>query len=279
MPTPPAIVTPRHRMVAQIFEHPANEIAHVDQRNFGKAVKLLCGGLGAGAGSAGDVSKTRGARDIDAAMDRVDPCRTGIRHDDSRGAENRQAADDAKTAVERLRRQFRSAGNSDLDLGICGTSGRSGDFGDSVTDHAAWNRIDRWLAWRKRQPGPRDGADAFAGAKCHASARRTNPHSRHDQGAVGYVRIVAGILDDSGTGCCLIPPRHRQCEARTLAARQRHLDRIGKFAGHQRGERGLRRRGGASAGGPAPAQRTFLPLHAPSFSPVPSNRHPASAPS
>ena len=79
---------PRHRMAAQIFEHPANEIAHVDQRNVGKAVKLLCGGLGAGAGGADDMSKTRSARNIDAAMNRVDPCGTGIRHDDSRGAEN-----------------------------------------------------------------------------------------------------------------------------------------------------------------------------------------------
>ena len=40
----------RHRMAAQIFQHAADEVAHVDQRNLGKIVELLRAGLGAGTG-------------------------------------------------------------------------------------------------------------------------------------------------------------------------------------------------------------------------------------
>ena len=61
----------RHRMIAQIFQHAADEIAHVDQRNVRQAAKLLHRSFGIGAGAAGNVRKTSGARDIDAAMDRV----------------------------------------------------------------------------------------------------------------------------------------------------------------------------------------------------------------
>ena len=58
------------------------------------------------------------------------------------------------------------------------------------------------------------------------------------------------------------PACQRQRKARPLAARQRHFDRIGKFAGDKRGKCRLRRRRGAGAGGPASAQWAFLPLHA-----------------
>ena len=87
-------------MAAQIFQHAADEIAHVDQRNLGKVVELLRTSFGTGAGRAGDVGEARGARDVDAAIDRMDPGRAGIRHDDPGGAEDRQSADNAETAVE-----------------------------------------------------------------------------------------------------------------------------------------------------------------------------------
>ena len=92
-------------------------------------------------------------------------------------------------------------------------------------------------------------------------------HRRKHQGAVGHVRIVAGILDDAGgrRRCVLAVDRER--EGRTLAARQGHLDRIGKLAGEQRRIGRLGGRGGAGAGGPAPAERTGLRAHDPAYSP------------
>ena len=80
----------------------------------------------------------------------MDPGRTGIGHDDAGGAEDRQAADDAETAVERLRRKRFAAGNGNLDLDVNldagGAAGRGGDLGDGVVDHAARHRIDGRLA-------------------------------------------------------------------------------------------------------------------------------------
>lgn len=49
--------------------------------------------------------EAHGARHVDAAMDGMDPGRAGIRDDDARGSENRQAADDAEPRIERLLRQ------------------------------------------------------------------------------------------------------------------------------------------------------------------------------
>ena len=155
---------------------------------------------------------------------------------------------------------------------------RGGDFGDGVADHAPRHRIDRGLAGRNRKSRPRHRADALAGAKRYAGARRAKPHRRDDERAVRHVRIVAGVLDHAGGRRPAVPARHRQREAWPLAARQCHLDRIGKFAGDQRGKRRLRRRGGAGAGGPSPAQWPFLPLHAASFSPARRNRHHGSTP-
>ena len=87
------------------------------------------------------------------------------------------------------------------------------------------------------------------------------------------IGIVAGILDNSGGRGVFVLPRQRQGEARALAARQRHFDRIGKVAGDERGKCRLRRRRGAGAGSPAPAQRAILPLHHFPFSPARRQRH------
>ena len=114
----------RQRMRAHIFEHAADEIAHVDQRDLRQAVEFLHRGFRTGPGRAGDVSDAGGARDIDAAMDRMDPGRAGIRHDDPGGAEDRQAADNAEPAVERLGGERCAAGNGDLDLGVGGVGQR-----------------------------------------------------------------------------------------------------------------------------------------------------------
>ena len=128
-----------------------------------------------------------------------------------------------------------------------------------------------------RQAGARDRADAFAGAKCHASPGGADTNGGADQRAVGHVGIVAGVLDHAGRRRAFVLARHGERKARPLAARQCHLDRIGKLAGDERGEGRLRRRRGAGAGGPAPAQGRDLLGHsapfAPSFSPARRGRH------
>ena len=268
----------RHRMHAQIFEHAADKVAHVDQRNLGQIVELLHRGFRTRAGGAGDVGETGGARDIDAAVNRVDPRRARIRHDDPGGAEDRQPADDAEPSVESFCRQRFAAGNGDLDLGVGGASGRGGDFGDGITDHAPRYRIDGGLARRDRKAGPRHRADALARAKGHAVARRAGAHRREDERAMRHVGIVAGVLDHAGGSGIFVLSRQGEREAWALAARQRHLDRVGKFAGYERRKRRLRRRSGAGAGGPSPAQRALLPLHASPFSAARSDRHHGSTP-
>ena len=111
-------------------------------------------------------------------------------------------------------------------------AGRRRDFGDGVADHAPRHRIDRRLAGRQRQAGPRDRADALAGAKRHAGAGRAGAHRGQDQRAMGHIGIVARVLDDARRSPSLRPFASAQARSRALAARQRELDRIGKVAGH-----------------------------------------------
>ena len=91
----------RDRMSPQIFQHAADEIAHVDQRDLLQVMQLLHRRFGSSAGRAGDMGEACGAGDIDAAMDRVDPGRAGIGNDDPCRAEDREPADDAEAAVQK----------------------------------------------------------------------------------------------------------------------------------------------------------------------------------
>ena len=56
-----------------------------------------------------------GAGDVDAALDRMDPGRAGIGHDDPGGAEDRQPADDAEPRVHGLFGEALAAGDRDRD--------------------------------------------------------------------------------------------------------------------------------------------------------------------
>src|SRR5215469_8065171 len=144
---------PRHRMPPQIFQHATDEIAHVDQCDFRQAIKLLGGAFGIRSSRPDNVLKAGGARDIDARIDRVDPGRARIWHDNTGRAENRQAADDAEPCIDRLGRERRAAGYGNLDLGIGSASIRCRDLFDRLADHAARHRIDRRLTRRTASPG------------------------------------------------------------------------------------------------------------------------------
>ena len=259
----------RHRMAAQVFQHAAHEVAHVDQRHFGQVVQLLHRDLRGIAGGAGDVIEAQGARHVDAFMDRGDPGRAGIGNDDSGGSQDRQAADDAEPRVHGAPSQCLAVLDRDLDDGIGRTGMNGRHLGDRLADHPARYRIDRRLAHRHRQAGQRHHADARAGTEDDAAAGGAETHGRAHQGAVGDVGIVAGILDHAGGGRVAVQPGFGQGEARPLAARQGDLDRIGEAAAEQGVERRLGRRRRAASRGPAAAQRTCLFhrfLHAPGYS-------------
>ena len=119
-----------------------------------------------------------GARDIDAAVDRMDPGRAGIGDYDAGGAEDRQAADDAEPAVERLGGERLAAGDRDLDLDIAARLGGGRDLGDGGGDHLARHRIDRGFARRNGEARPRHDADPFAGAEDDTAARRSPAYRR-----------------------------------------------------------------------------------------------------
>ena len=236
-------------MRADVFQHAAGEIAHVDQRGLGQDEQLLHGGLGGGAGGAGDVVEAGALGDIDAAMDGMNPGRAGVRHDNAGGAENGQAADDAEPGIQGALGDPLAAGDGDFDDDI-GCAGRR----HRGADHLARRGIDGWFARRQGQAGPGDGADAGTGAELHAASRRPMPHCRHDQRAMGDIGIVAGVLDDSRAGETFAGLVHCQGEGRALPAGQVDRHRIGEHAAQQRLAGRARGCGSAGAGGPAPAQ-------------------------
>ena len=136
----------RNRMRAQIFQEAADEIAHVDQRMIGQAMKRADGGLGRFPGRSADVGAAARARDVDAAHDRVDPGRARIGHDDAGRAEDRQAADDAEAPVGGALGDLLAAGDRDFDNGVDAGAVPLRYFREIGADHRARRRIDGRLA-------------------------------------------------------------------------------------------------------------------------------------
>ena len=106
------------RMVAQIFEQPAGEVSHVEERDVGERVARSHGLLRCVAGRARHMLEPGGARDVDAAVDRMNPCRAGEGHDDAGRAEDGKPADDAEARVPGFCGERLAAGNGDFDLGV-----------------------------------------------------------------------------------------------------------------------------------------------------------------
>ena len=100
-----------YRMLPQVFDESSGKIAHVDHRLERQAIERTNGVLGGRTGAAGDVIETNGAGDIDTPMDRCNPCRAGKGVNNAGGAENGQAAFNAKSRIPRLLRQFLTVGN------------------------------------------------------------------------------------------------------------------------------------------------------------------------
>ncbi|MNR05380.1 hypothetical protein D3C85_1214100 [compost metagenome] len=68
-----------------------------------------------------------------------------------------------------------------------------------IADHFARHRVDRRFANAQYQPGTGDRADPASGVEANARLM-VEPHVGVEQRAVGYVRIVARVLDGSRFG-------------------------------------------------------------------------------
>ena len=211
----------RNGMVAKIFQHAADEIAHVDQRAVGKTIQRLHRGLGGSPRGAGDMANPGGAGHVDALMDRGDPGRAGIGHDDAGGAEDRQAAENAEPRVQRLRRQLFAAGDRDFDLDIACRAGAA----------RATSAIASRIIWRGTglmagspggtgRPGKVTVPTPGPALKLTPLPRAAFAHRGEHKRAMRHVRIVAGVLDHAGARHAVLQAMHRQAEGDTRCRRE-----------------------------------------------------------
>ena len=241
----------RNRMCAQIFEHAADEVAHVDQCLLPERMQPHDSLFRGPTRCPSDVRKSESASDIDPLVDTGDPRGAGIRHHDARGAEDRQTADDAQARIERARRKRFAIRNCDFDFDVGSIAGQRSQLHYGLADHPARNRIYRGLADPQGQTRPCDRADAFACSENNTTAGGTFTYARKNKCAMGNVGIVASILDHT-RGRAVAPfVADRESEGWPLASRQYDVDGIEKRVGEQRRAGSLGRRRGTGTRGPA----------------------------
>ena len=253
--TPPATVTRGTGWRAQIFQHAADEIAHVDQRR-------------APAGRtapARRLPRSRRWRRRHASARRR--ARRRCRDGSSRSRRRRNRARRCRscrgsTGRRRCRAapfSVRSAMRSPSGIEISTTTSPPPSrqrFGDAARIIARGHGIDRGLAERQRQAGPRHRADALAGAERDARARRRARAVAIDQRAMRDVGIVARVLDDAGAReavAALVhaPARRRRAGRRAGRSRRDRGSRRSRSAARPRARRRWRRRPSSSRGAAA----------------------------
>jgi hypothetical protein len=120
----------------------------------------------------------------------------------------------------------------------------------AAADHAPGHGVDGGLPHLERQARFGHPAHAVAGVEDHLFAvagRRPQPDPGPDLGAVGHVRVVAGVLDDRGEALAALPAMavQRNDEAATAGKRHRKSCRAGQTQKLQERPPGCGRRGGA----------------------------------
>src|SRR3546814_13802392 len=80
----------------------SSDVCSSDLGQVRQAVELLHDTLRGRAGAAGDMDQPRRPRHIDAALDRMNPRRTGERHNDAGGSENTEAAENPEPGIPGL---------------------------------------------------------------------------------------------------------------------------------------------------------------------------------
>ncbi|MNQ74790.1 hypothetical protein D3C85_895590 [compost metagenome] len=196
---------------------------------------------------------TVGFRHVDALVDRGDVGRTGKRSDDTTGAEDRQTAKNAQARIHGFQCQCLAVLDIDRDLETAAVAKLVSQSGQVFADHFARHRVDRGLADSQHQPGPGHGADAATGLEARPRFA-AQAHLGVEQGTVGHVRIVTGVLEGSRFGAVLGEAAELQAHLHLFALGQHDFHRIGRCASQQQtrgGEAGGR---GATAGGQATAQ-------------------------
>ena len=237
-------------MLAQIFERTTDKITHIEQGNERQPVKRRHGFLRGRTGGCGNMGQMSGAGDINPAMDRMDPGRTGIGNDDAGRTKNGKPADDAKPFVPGLFGKGYAIFHRDCHLDILSAPVRPTGFGNILDNHPAWRRIDGWFADIKWKTGARHCAYAITRPENCATARRRESHNNLDQRTMGDIGVIAGILDDRRPRVVVLKYRCREGEARALTFGENNLDRVWKPPRHQRTIGGPCRRRRAGAGGP-----------------------------
>ena len=132
------------------------------------------------------------------------------------------------------------------------------DFREIGLDHRARRRVDRGLARLERQSGSRNRADALAGLEAQSGAWAREAHGRHDERAMGDVRIVARVLDDAGAGKIGPKLMGRERKFGPEALRQRDRNGVRESASQKRFEGRARRAARAGAGRPPAPEGGFF---------------------
>ena len=207
LPTPPAMVTRGTGCVRRYFSMPPTKSPMSISAISGRPCSFCDRRFRRRAGGAGDMREARGARHVDAAMDRVDPGRAGIGHDDAGRAEDRQSADNAEPPVHGLARQApRRPGRRSRPRRRRRPHAPRRPRRSPRASSARGTGLMAGSPGGMGRPGRVTVPTPFAGAKVDAAAGRPAAHRGQDQRAVGDVRIVAGVLDDAGGGASSRPP-------------------------------------------------------------------------
>ena len=207
------------------------------------------------------MGEPRRAGDVHAAVDRVNPGRAGIGHDDPGRPQDRQPADNAEAPVQGLCGKRLAVFNADFDNHVTRHAMRGGHIAQGLAHHFPRHRIDGRFAGRNGKTGPRDRANSLARAKRNAGSGRAPADRGKDERPVRHVRVVARVLHDAGARLAILPRRRRERECGALAAGQCHLDGIGKRAAEQGRVGRFRRGSGARARRPSFAELTVLLVH------------------
>ncbi len=239
---------------AQIFQHAAYKIAHLDQADIRQPMQRLDSGFRSRAGRSGDMGKPGRAGDIDPAMNRIDPRGAGKRHDNPCRAQDREAANNAEPPVERSLGDFFASWNRDFDGHVSDKTVHASHLADRGYDHPTGRRIDRRFSRGQGQARARNRPYSLSAVKRHTRSGRAVGHARDHQRAMRHVGIVARVLDDSRAREPLAKLLEGQRKRRPRAARQGDRHGTGKTAANERLIGRPRGGGGAGAGRPALAQ-------------------------
>ena len=255
-------------VLAQVFEHAADEIPHIDHGDLRQIVKYTGRVFGSGAGGTDDMGKACCPRDVDAAVNGMDPGRAREGDDDPGCAENGDSAQDAEARVQCFGRDPLAVldGYFDLEIAV-----RSAHFGDGGSDHLSWHRIDGGLVGWDRQTGTRDGAHARSSFEYNPASARANRGAY--QSAMRNVRIVSRIFDDACARPIVAPSARRQAKERLCSSGERNLHRIREFIRQQSGTCSFGSRCRASACRPTSAEVFFAGIHDAFYSEKRPSRH------